>query len=105
MLTLQSYEILTEAGLRFKSDRNISIKREEYPLSCLKNIIAVDSSGPKNDGDAIVKMKSLISESLIEAFTEENDWQIKRKIACAIGMLPPQGGFLNKRKNFLEAFC
>ena len=97
MLTLQSYEILTEAGLRFKSDRNISIKREEYPLSCLKNIIAVDSSGPKNDGDAIVKMKKLISESLIEAFTEENDWQIKRKIACAIGMLPPQGGFLNKR--------
>ena len=102
MLTLLSYKILTKAGLRFKRDRNNSLGK--YPLSCLKNIIAVDSTGPDYDGDAIVKMKSLISESLIEAFTKEKDWQIKRKIACAIGMLPPQGGFLNKRKNFLEAF-
>ena len=96
---------MKDAGLPYSKDSLPDKFLENYPLSSFKNIITVedfpfesgddDSTKRKNGVSALYSMRRFIIETLIEAFNEENDLQIKAKIAYALGKLPPQGKFPN----------
>ena len=75
----------------------------EFPLSCLKNIITIKKFCETRI-DVLFGMIRFITETLIEAFNEEKDLQIKAKIAFALGKLPPQGRFPNTSKKCLKKY-
>ena len=57
---------------------------KDYPVSCLqKNIIHVKGN---DEGMVIKEMQKFTKENLVQAYNTENNLQLKRKIAHALGM-------------------
>ena len=54
---------------------------KQYPISCLKNIVHVEGT----TADAIAEMQKYAKENLIQSYNDEKDWQLKFKIAHALG--------------------
>ena len=56
---------------------------EEYPISCLKNIVHIQGT----PADAIEEMQKYAKENLIQSYNNEKDMQLKFKISYALGNL------------------
>ena len=103
--TIESFKILEDAGISVQDfewenvtetylnflnpawkDKNTFLAEFEkelrqYPISCLENIVQV-----KGTVDcAISDMRKYTKETLIQAYNNENDLQLKRKLAHALG--------------------
>ena len=55
---------------------------KKYPISCLKNIIHVKGNAEYTSNE----MQKHVKATLIESYNTENDLQLKRKIAHALGL-------------------
>ena len=55
---------------------------EQYPISCLKNIVHVEGT----TADAIAKMQKYAKENLIQSYNDEKDLQLQNKIAHGLSM-------------------
>ena len=106
MKTIKSFEILEQVGIsirdfEWENDtetylRCISGKRwskkdeiivefekelKQYSISCLKNIVHVEGT----TADVIAEMQKYAKENVIQSYNDEKDWQLKFKIAHALG--------------------